>query len=65
LMQTQNTDMDMGVQSVTLKAVGASAPGVYSGQSDLTMAGHWRVTVVVTPPGQAPLSATYTFSATY
>ena len=66
LLQTQMLDMDMGVQSVQLKEVGASEPGVYSGQSDLTMAGHWRTLVKVLPPGAKDfLVATYTFSATY
>jgi hypothetical protein len=58
--------MDMGVQNVQLKAVGASAPGVYSGQSDLTMAGHWEVLVKVLPQGSKQfLVATYKFSVTY
>jgi putative copper export protein len=66
LLQTQILDMDMGVQNVQLKAVGASAPGVYSGQSDLTMAGHWAVLVKVLPQGSKQfLVATYKFSATY
>jgi len=51
LLQTQDTDMDMGTQSVQLQPVGASQPGVYSGQGDLTMAGHWSMTVKVLPPG--------------
>ncbi|MGH2485233.1 MAG: CopD family protein, partial [Ktedonobacterales bacterium] len=66
LLQTQMLDMDMGIQNVQLKAVGASAPGVYSGQSDLTMAGHWEVLVKVLPRGSKQfLVATYKFSATY
>ena len=66
LINTQMLDMDMGVQSAQLKEVGASQPGVYSGQSDLTMAGHWRVLVKVLPPGAKDfIVAAFTFSATY
>jgi hypothetical protein len=50
IIQTQMLDMDMGVQSLQLKAMGATAPGSYSGQADLTMAGHWELTVKVLPP---------------
>jgi putative copper export protein/methionine-rich copper-binding protein CopC len=50
IIQTQMLDMDMGTQSVQLKAMGATAPGSYSGQADLTMAGHWELTVKVLPP---------------
>lgn len=66
LVNTQNMDMDMGVQSVQLKEVGSSEPGVYSGQSDLTMAGNWQVVVKVLPPGAKQfLVATFKFSASY
>jgi len=50
LIQTQSLDMDMGVQSAQLKAMGASAPGSYSGQTELTMPGDWDITVKVLPP---------------
>ncbi len=50
ILQTQMLDMDMGVQSLQLKAMGATAPGSYSGQADLTMAGHWGLIVKVLPP---------------
>ncbi len=50
ILQTEMLDMDMGTQSVQLKAMGATAPGSYSGQADLTMAGHWELTVKVLPP---------------
>lgn len=50
LIQTTMLDMDMGTQSLQLKPVGAASPGAYSGQSDLTMAGHWQVIVKVLPP---------------
>jgi copper transport protein len=59
-------DMDMGTQTAQLKPVGASAPGEYSGQADLTMAGHWQVVVkVLLPNVKQPLSLTYKFSAGY
>jgi copper transport protein len=66
LVQTTMLDMDMGVQNVQLKAAGASSPGVYSGQSDLTMAGHWDVLVKVLPPqGKQFVQADFRLSATY
>jgi copper transport protein len=66
LVQTIMLDMDMGVQNVQLKASGASSPGVYSGQSDLTMAGHWDVLVKVLPPqGKQFVQADFRLSATY
>lgn len=49
LIQTTMLDMDMGTQSAQLKPV-TGQPGVYSGESDLTMAGHWQITVKVLPP---------------
>lgn len=51
LMETTMLDMDMGTQTLQLQAVPAQA-GVYQGQSDLTMAGHWAVTLKVLLPGQ-------------
>ena len=66
LIATEMLDMDMGVQTAQLQPVGSSAPGTYSGQSDLTMAGHWRVMVKVLPPNSTQfLLATFTVSATY
>ena len=66
LINTRILDMEMGEQSAQLKEVGVSEPGVYTGQSDLTMAGHWRVLVNVLPPGAKDfIVATYNFSATY
>lgn len=50
LIQTNMLDMDMGIQNAQLQPVGPSSPGSYSGQSDLTMAGHWQVTIKVLPP---------------
>jgi copper transport protein len=61
LLLTQNLGMDMGQQSLQLQAVGASQPGVYSGQGDLTMAGQWGLEVKVLPPGsQTFLTTSYT-----
>jgi copper transport protein len=58
-------DMDMGVANTQLQAV-ANTPGSYSGQADITMAGHWQVVVKVIPPNSNnPVTATFTFSATY
>jgi copper transport protein len=66
LLQTTMLDMDMGVQNVQLKAVGASAPGTYSGQSDLTMAGHWDLLIKVLPPnGTQFVQADFRLSASY
>ena len=60
LLLTQNLDMDMGQQSLQLQPVGAAQPGVYSGQGDLTMAGHWDLEVKVLPPGsQTFLTTSY------
>jgi len=50
LIQASDLDMDMGTQSAQLKEIGASAPGAYAAQADLTMAGHWQITVKVLPP---------------
>ncbi|HEX8733108.1 MAG TPA: CopD family protein, partial [Ktedonobacterales bacterium] len=50
LLLTDDLDMDMGQQSVQAQPV-VARPGVYSAQGQLTMAGHWSVTVKVLPPG--------------
>jgi copper transport protein len=39
---TNMVEMDMGTNQIDLQAT--STPGVYSGQGDLSMAGHWRIT---------------------
>ena len=51
LLLTNDLDMDMGQQSVQAQAVGATQPGVYRAQGQLTMAGNWSVTVKILPPG--------------
>ena len=58
LLLTDDLDMDMGTQSLQLQPVGVSQPGVYSGQGQLTMAGAWRVTVKVLPPGSKTFLST-------
>jgi copper transport protein len=58
-----NLDMDMGAQDVAIKPVGANSPGVYSGEGDMTMGGHWGVVVKVVPPG-APQPLTPSFKLT-
>ncbi len=63
LIETQMLDMDMGTQTAQLQPT-VSSPGSYSGQSDLTMAGHWRVVVRLLPPNQNTfLLYDFTFSA--
>ncbi len=65
-LELTNADMDMGVQNARLQPLGPSAPGSYSEQADLTMAGHWQVAVKVLPPRvQQPLVTVFTFSASY
>ncbi|HEX6543199.1 MAG TPA: copper resistance protein CopC [Ktedonobacterales bacterium] len=56
-------DMDMGEQNVTLKPVGADSPGVYRGEGDLTMGGHWQLNVKAVPRG-APQPLTPSFKLT-
>ncbi|HEX8982594.1 MAG TPA: FixH family protein [Ktedonobacterales bacterium] len=58
LILLQSLDMDMGQQTAQLQPVGASAPGVYRGQGDLTMAGHWGVQVKMLPPGAKDFDVT-------
>ena len=60
VLTTDMLDMDMGEQSVALKPVGLDQPGVYSGQGELTMGGHWALIVKVVPPGaKQPLTPTF------
>ncbi len=61
---TQNLDMDMGIQTAQLKPTGT--PGVYAGESDLTMAGHWQVGVRVLLPSDQQMEVfQFTLTATY
>jgi copper transport protein len=62
LLLTDSLDMDMGEGSLQLKPT--SQPGVYSGVGDLTMSGHWRITVKVLPHGASDyLVATFALLA--
>ena len=66
MIQTNSLDMDMGTESLQLKAAGDKAPGSYSGQSELAMAGHWQVTVDIRLPHNAvPLTTNFQFMAVY
>jgi hypothetical protein len=66
LVQTAMLDMDMGVQNVQLKSLGAETPGAYSGQGNLTMAGHWQILVKLLPPNNKDfVTTTYTLTAGY
>jgi putative copper export protein len=63
LVETTMLDMDMGTQTTQLSAV-PTAPGTYQGQSDLTMAGRWAVTIRVLPPKEKTfVQYRFTFSA--
>jgi copper transport protein len=57
-------DMDMGPGSLQLQPQAALGPGVYTGDTDLTMAGHWQINVKIVPPGTTtPIVAPFKFSA--
>lgn len=65
LVQTTMLDMDMGTQNLDLKEM-PDAPGSYSGQGDLTMAGNWGVVVKVLAPGASDfVFTTFKFVAGY
>jgi hypothetical protein len=51
LAETTMLDMDMGNDVLQLQA-DSSSPGTFSGQSDLTMAGHWRVRLRILLPNE-------------
>jgi hypothetical protein len=51
LAQTTMLDMDMGSDVLQLQT-NASSPGIFSGQSELTMAGHWQVRLRILPPNE-------------
>lgn len=58
-------EMDMGENTVNLTATGA--PGVYSGQGNIAMAGHWKLRTVIRTredPGRLH-TTTFTISASY
>lgn len=57
-------DMDMGPASLQLQPQAALGPGAYTGDTDLTMAGHWQINVKILPPGSnTPITAPFKFSA--
>jgi uncharacterized membrane protein len=65
LILTNSLDMDMGTQSLHLKEVGSTAPGSYSGQTQLTMAGHWQITVQAQVRSGVKLTVNFDLTATY
>ncbi|HST89502.1 MAG TPA: copper resistance protein CopC [Ktedonobacterales bacterium] len=57
-------DMDMGPSSLQLQPQAALGSGAYTGDTDLTMAGHWQINVKIVPPGSnTPIVAPFKFSA--
>jgi copper transport protein len=66
LIQTTMVEMDMGVSYAQLKPTSSLPPGSYTGQSDLTMGGHWNILVKILPP-KAPqyVTTTFTIPVTY
>lgn len=64
-LETEMVEMDMGTNEIDLKPT--TAPGAYSGQGEIAMAGHWRITVVIRTkedPGHLHRT-TFTISASY
>lgn len=51
LAETTMLDMDMGSDVLQLQA-DTSSVGTFSGQSELTMAGHWQVRLRILPPNE-------------
>jgi copper transport protein len=51
LAQITMLDMDMGTDVLQLQADSSSA-GTFSGQGELTMAGHWQVRLRILPPNE-------------
>lgn len=51
LAETTMLDMDMGSDVLQLQA-DSSSPGTFSGQGELTMAGHWQVRLRILPPNE-------------
>jgi putative copper export protein len=65
LILVNSLDMDMGTESQHLKEIGSTAPGSYSGQTQLTMAGHWQITVQAQVRSGAKLTVNFDLTATY
>ncbi len=62
---TNMVEMDMGTNQINLQA--GTSPGVYSGQGDLPMPGHWRITTDIRT-GRDPNtlhSTVFTISASF
>jgi hypothetical protein len=62
---TSMVEMDMGQDTINLSP--ASAPGTYTGQGEIPMAGHWKLQVVIrTREDPTHLhSVTFTISASF
>ncbi len=45
MVETEMVEMDMGTNEIDLTPT--AAPGTYSGQGEIAMAGHWRIQVVI------------------
>ena len=58
LLQTTMLDMDMGTQSLQLRAVDTDSPGTYDGQADLDMGGDWSFAIKVLPAGAKDFETT-------
>jgi len=58
-MSVAMTSMDMGTSYPAFKDLG---DGRYQGQVTFSMAGPWRVTATITPPGGGPLTKSYAFN---
>ncbi|HEV2457201.1 MAG TPA: CopD family protein, partial [Ktedonobacterales bacterium] len=66
VLENTMLDMDMGTQTAQLHPIGTTARGSYSGQTDLTMEGHWQTVVkVLLPTVKQPLEVTFKYSASY
>ena len=56
----------MGVSYAQLLPSSSLPPGAYTGQSDLTMGGHWNILVKVLPPNASQfVTTTFTIPVTY
>lgn len=66
LLQNTMVEMNMGVSYAQLLPSSSLPPGTYTGQSDLTMGGHWNILVKILPPKVSQfLTTTFTIPVTY
>ncbi|HLW03595.1 MAG TPA: CopD family protein [Ktedonobacterales bacterium] len=65
LLQTTMVEMNMGVSYAQLLPSSSLPPGTYTGQSDLTMGGHWNILVKILPPKVSQFLTTFTIPVTY